>query len=362
MTTHMKKLHLSTWWNFSVTLDFPFTTWRQVTTKRGLTTTPEPQSWPLSTRHTIGCSTSAGRIPVADTWSRSSPRCSHSFQIGAPTLLKRMMLLKIEWTEQTRERPIHSVAFHPKGDTMTPISLTSLGLVIRNRPPPSVPGRHLASVRMTALSSPLRLLTMPRLRVPRKRSGQREPNGEPQATTWSPFRRVPLLWQGVDLTSEDSPSITLVLRTANQLRNWASLANCSSSSQEWKRHWSASWNADWKACWNSWQLTSRSNSAGTSLCGADWALRPLRAELLQAGRLSRMLSLLLKLQGDRKWQSDDGGPASVMKRENGRPLHITVPVWGWTTTPLQLMGVFVEKASDSDTTQQHLSTSRSSMP
>lgn len=355
-------LHLSMWWNFRVTLDFPFTTWRQVTTNWGLTATPEPQRWPLSTRQTMGCSTAAGWSPAADIWSRASPGRSHSSQIRASTFRQRMMFLKITWMEQTRERPIHSVAFHPKGDTMTPTSLTSLGLFIRNRPPPSLPGRHLASVRMTALSSPLRLLMMPRLRVPMNRSRQREPNGEPHATTGSPFWRDALLWQGVALTSEDSPSTTLVLRTANQLRNWASLANSSSSSPVWKRHWSTSWNTDWKACWNSWQFTNRSNSAGTSRCGADWALRPPRAEPLQAGRFSRMLSRLLKLRGDRKPQSDCGGPVSVIKRENGRPLHITVPVCGWTTTPLQLIGVLVEKASDSVTTQQHLSTSRSSIP
>lgn len=261
--------------------------------------------------------------------------------------------------EQTRERPIHSVDFHPKGDTTTPMSLTSLGLFMRNRPPPSVPGRHLASVRMTALSSPFRLLMMPRLRVPLNRSRQREPNGDPHATTGSPFRREALLWQGVALKSEDPPGTTLVLRTANQLRNWASLANSSSSSPARNRHWSASWNTDWKACWNSWQFTNRSNSAGASRCRADWALRPPRAGLLQAGRLSRMLRCSLKLQGDRK--SDCGGPGSVRKRENGRALHSTVPVWGCTTTPLQLIGVLVEKASDRETTQQHVSTSRRSI-
>lgn len=74
-----------------------------------------------------------------------------------------------------------------------------------------------------------------------------------------------------------------------------------------------------------------------------------------------MFSRSLKLRGDRKPRSADGSSESAMKRENGSPLHITVPVGGWTMTPLQLIGVLVEKASDTDTTQQHLSTSCSSM-
>lgn len=93
---HNNLLHLSMWWNFRVTLDFPFTTWRQVTTNRGLTATPEPQRWPLSTRQTMGCSTAAGWSPVADIWSRASPGRSHSFPIGPSTFPQRMMFLKIE--------------------------------------------------------------------------------------------------------------------------------------------------------------------------------------------------------------------------------------------------------------------------
>lgn len=74
-----------------------------------------------------------------------------------------------------------------------------------------------------------------------------------------------------------------------------------------------------------------------------------------------MFSRSLKQRGDRKPRSADGSSVSAMKRENGRPLHINVPVGGWTMTPLQLIGVLVEKASEIDTTQQHLSTSWSSM-
>lgn len=50
-----------------------------------------------------------------------------------------------------------------------------------------------------------------------------------------------------------------------------------------------------------------------------------------------------------------------MKRENGSPVHMMIPVRGWTTTPLQLTGFFAEDASDTFTTQQRLSTSFNSM-
>lgn len=49
--------HLSLWWNFRLTVDFPMTTCRQVTTSLGVTRTPEPQTCPLSTKHTVGYGT-----------------------------------------------------------------------------------------------------------------------------------------------------------------------------------------------------------------------------------------------------------------------------------------------------------------
>lgn len=160
-------------------------------------------------------------------------------------------------------RPIHSLAFHPKGDTISPMRRTLSEPFTTNSPPPSVPGKHRASVRMTALSSPARLLTIPLLRVLMKRSKQREPKGEPHATTGQPFWRDWLLCQGILVPEFWQLSATL--STANQLRNWASLISSSLSSSAGKRHWSASWKTARKACLNSRQFTNISNSAETSL-------------------------------------------------------------------------------------------------
>ncbi|KAG7216296.1 hypothetical protein INR49_021700, partial [Caranx melampygus] len=110
----------------------------------------------------------------------------------------RMTFLKIRWTEQTRVRPIHSLAFQPNGDTISPMRHTLSAPSTTNNPPPSVPGKQRASVRMTALSSPARLLMIPLLRVLMKRSKQREPKGEPHATTGLPFWRDELLCHGCE--------------------------------------------------------------------------------------------------------------------------------------------------------------------
>lgn len=356
--------HLCLWWNFRTTVDFPLTTCLQVTTSWGVTATPEPQTDPLSTRHTVGY------LTTPDSWAvvaRQRPDCTGLSQTSwskSWRLTQRRMLLKIDWTEQTSVRPIHSFAFQQNGDTITPIRRTSPVLFATNTPPPSVPGKHLASVRMTALSSPARLLTIPLLRVLMNRSRQREPNGEPQAMTGWPFWREEQLCQGI--ASEPRPStFSFVFRTANQLRNRASLISSLSSASAWKRHWSAPWKTAWKASWNSKQFTSAISWAETSLLWTGSLLEgetsSLWAEWLRSGTTTLISSFFLKLRGDKKVCSTESWSGSVIKRENGRAVHKTIPDWGWTTTPLQLTSVFDEKASFTVTTQQHLFTSFNSM-
>lgn len=347
-----------------MTTGFPLTTCRQVMTNWGPMATPEPQTEPLSTRHTVGYLT-------PDSWAAvdmQRPDCtgfSRTSWSEPRRLMQRTMLLKIDWTEQTSVRPIHSFAFQQKGDTITPIKCTLSASFTTNTPPPSVPGKHLASVRRTAFSSPARLLMMPLLMVLMNRSRQREPKGEPQAITGWPLWRKEQLCHGID--SELRPStLSFVVSSANQLRNLASLISSPSSSSPWKRHWSATWKTVWNASSNSKQLTSATSWAENSLWRAGLLLggdvSSLWAAWLGSGKKTRIFSLLLKLRGDKKVCSAESWSGSLIKRENGRPVQMITPVWGWTTIPLQLTGVFVEKASFRVTTQQHLSTSFSSMP
>lgn len=340
-----------------MTVNLPSTTCRQVMTSWGVTATPEPQTDPLSTRHTVGYFATLDSWIMVDMQRLDCTGLGQTSQNKPWRLPQRMMFLNIDWTEQTRVNPIHSFAFQQNEDTMTPIRCT-LVLFTTNTPPPSVPGKHLASVSMMTLSSPVRLLTIPLLRVLMNRSRQREPKGEPQARTVSPFWREEQLCQGID--SDLRPStFSHVLRIANQLRNRASLISSLSSSSPWKRQWSASWKSVWNASSNSEHLKSATNWAETSLLWAGLLTGGyISLRWFTSGKVTWILSFLLKLRGDKKCSAENWS-GSVIKRENGRPVHMMVPVWGWTTTPLQL---WVEKASFKVTTQQHFSTSFNSMP
>lgn len=116
-------------------------------------------------------------------------------------------------------------------------------------------------------------------------------------------------------------------------------------------------------CLNSGHFTSISNSAAAP-CWRD-TVSPrehwLLSTLVWVQRVTWTLSFSLKHRGDRNRRWVERVCLSKRKRTNGSPVQITVPVRGWTMTPLQLTGPLEEPASATDTTQQHLWTSWTSM-